>query len=363
MIRLYFGKILYRFYSSLEKLAENFIMKLVLLQIRIEAHRQRKVVVKRKGKSVLNRHVKRTIKEYAKQRFGKTAYWPYLALYTEIRGEFIKGWLPYDYYRFVLLPKINPKPSMYLSTQKTYDYRLFGEFAIRPLFIFVSGMFFNTTMEIVEKSRVKKFFSDYNDIIVVKEDSGYGGKQVRIIPSAAFIIEELQTDKNYIIQPYIKQYKILNDLYPESVNDFRVLTYLKTDGSVTVIFVALRFGADGLKVDNVTSGGSCLYFDLNGNPSKTSYDDLGFPLSDKHKNTGFLFSNITIPTFQVMLEKCKNAHKKYPYTRLIGWDVCIDSSGDPKLLEWNTNNMEFSSFDAKFGPLWPDDNEDTFLNQ
>jgi hypothetical protein len=352
MIRLYFSKILYRVYSFLEKAAENLIMKLILVHLRNEAHRLRKEVIKKKGKSVLNRHVKKTIKEYTKQRFGKTAFWPYLALYTEIRGEFIKGWLPYDYYRFVLLPKINPKPGLYLSTQKTYDYRLFGEFAIRPLFIFVSGMFFNPAMEIVEKSQVKNFLSDYDDIIVVKEDSGYGGKQVRIIHSNSLIIEELKANKNYIIQPYVKQFKVLNDLYPESVNDFRVTTYLKKDGSVTVLFVALRFGADGSKVDNVTSGGSCLFFDLTGKPSKYTYDELGFQTGDRHKNTGFLFSSIIIPTFHVMLEKCKNAHKIYPYSRLIAWDCCIDSSGDPKLLEWNTNNPEFTSLDAKFGPLW-----------
>ena len=357
MIRLYFGKILYRFYSMLEKLAEKLIMKLILVHLRNDAHRLRKEVVKRKGKSILNRHIKKSIKEYARQRFGKTAYWPYLAFYSEIRGEFIKGWLPYDYYRFVLLPKLNPKPGTYLSDQKTYDYQLFGEFAIKPLFVYVSGIFFNSALEAVEKDQVQNFLSDYNDIIVLKEDSGYGGKQVRIIHSATLTDEDLKANKNYIIQPYIKQHKVLNDLYPESVNDFRVTTYLKADGSVSVIFVCLRFGADGSKVDNVNTGGGFLFFDLTGKPSKFVYDELGFQIADKHKNTGFLFSNIMIPTFDLMLEKCKSAHKKYPYSRLIGWDICIDSSGDPKLLEWNTNNPEFDSLEAKFGPLWAEDDD------
>lgn len=358
MIRLYFGKTINRIRLILQKSVDTLLMMLILVYFRNDAHRLRREVVKRKGMKVINKQIKTSIKEYAKRRFGKKSYWPYLALYTEIRGEFIKGWLPYDYYRFVLLPKINPKPSFFLNDQKTYDYRLFGDFAVKPLFLFISGIFFNTDLEVVEKNKLKELMSLYDNFIVVKEEGGWGGMQVSIIHSSDFIPEKLMGGKNYVIQPFVKQYKVLSDLYPESVNTFRVNTFLKKDGSVIVKYVWLRFGADGAKIDNLTLGGNYLFFDLNGKPSDKIYDwNLGFETGDRHKNTGFLFSDVKIPMFQEILEKCKNAHKKYPYVRLIAWDVCIDISGEIKLLEWNANNPDFTIQEAKFGPFWPDDNE------
>jgi hypothetical protein len=257
----------------------------------------------------------------------------------------------------VLLPKINPPNYCHLGEQKTFDYKLFDEFSVRPLFVFIAGTFYNSNFEYVEKAQVKNFLSDYNDRIVVKEEYGVGGKQVSIIHSSEFIPEKLKVNINYTIQPYIKQYKVLNDLYPDSVNTLRVNTYLRTDGLVTIKFVFLRFGIDGLKVDNNSSGGLYLFFDSSGKHSNLAYDDLGAELGDRHKNTGYLFSDIKVPMFQEILEKCKQAHKKYPYVRFIGWDVCIDSSGEPKLLEWNAINPGFWPQEAKFGPFWTEDDE------
>jgi len=336
---------------------KNLIIKFYEVSMRSTAHKLRKEVVKRKGRTILNRQVKKTIKDYARQRFGNAAYWPYLALYTEIRGEFIKGWLPYDYYHNVFLPKINPPDYCHLGEQKTFDYKLFGDFAVKPLFVFISGLFYNSNFEFVEKDKVKIFMSDYNDIIVIKEEYGVGGKQISIMHSSDFTPEKLKKNINYTIQPYIRQSKVLNDLYPDSVNTIRVNTYLKTDGSVNIKFVYLRCGVDGLKVDNLSSGGLYLFFDSSGKQSNLAYDDLGFDIGDRHKNTGYLFSDIKIPMFHEILEKCKNAHRKYPYVRLIGWDVCIDSSGEPKLLEWNAVNPGFWPQEAKFGPFWTTDDE------
>ena len=57
-----------------------------------------------------------------------------------------------------------------------------------------------SALEAVEKDQVQNFLSDYNDIIVLKEDSGYGGKQVRIIHSATLTDEDLKANKNCKIE-------------------------------------------------------------------------------------------------------------------------------------------------------------------
>jgi hypothetical protein len=341
-----------------EKSAEMLLFKLRIAYERIEAHRLRQEVIKRKGRKVINNKLKKTIKQYSKERFGKSAYWPYLALYTEIRGEFIYGWIPFDYYRFILLPKINPKKYGYLSDHKTFDYSLFGEFAVKPLFLFISGLFFSFEMKFLSVGKVKERLADYGESIVIKEETGLGGKEVYILHSSDFDVTKLNKNKNYIIQPYIKQYERLSELYPESVNTFRVTTFLRNDGKIDIKFVILRFGINNSRVDNLTLGGQYLFIDAEGKPNEVIYDyPLGFEIGASHINTGFKFSNLSIPAYHDMIKECKNAHKKYPYLRLIGWDVCIDSNGKPKLIEWNAFNPVFWPQEALFGPFWEKDDD------
>lgn len=342
-------------YFKLLQSFEQCVVKLKMTYLRIDAHRLRREVIKKKGKKVINRQIKRSIKEYAKRRFGNKAYWPYLALYTEIRGEFMEGWLPHDYVHYVLLPQINPKSACEISDYKTFDYRIFGDFALKPLFVFISGMFLNAEFDAVEEEKVLETFREYDATIVVKEDKGLQGMQVRMIHSPEFKTEILHPERSYIIQPYVKQYKPLHDLYPGSVNTLRVTTFIKKDGSVVVKFVVLRFGTDGSKVDNVSAGGQYIYFDADGKPSNRAYDELGFDMGDRHKNTGYLFADLKIPVYQEVLMACINAHKKYPYVRLVGWDVCIDDTGKPVLLEWNSGNPAIMMFEYVCGPFFPEE--------
>ena len=119
--------------------------------------------------------------------------------------------------------------------------------------------------------------------------------------------EILNTNCNYIIQPYVRQYETLNKLYPGSVNTFRITTYLENDGTVSVKFAILRFGVDGMKIDNLSGGGQYLFFDESGIPSEVSYFDykIGCINGVEHKNTGFLFSELNLPMFNQILEKCE----------------------------------------------------------
>ena len=344
-------------YFRFTKFLEKLLRRLFIVYSRMEAHRARKKFVRNKGESILNRTIKRTIKAYARERFGSAAFWPHLAHYAEIRGAFIKGFIPEDYFIYILEPKLNQKAYKNFGDQRTLDHRRFGDFAIEPLFMFISGTCYTPDCERLGESELKTFLAAYDDTIVVKQEFGWGGKQVRIIHSSEFKAEELKTNINYVIQPYIKQHQILMDLYPHSVNTFRITTFLKKDRSVEVLYAMLRFGVDGTKVDNLSSGGNCLFIDSSGNPSSTGYDELCIPVGEQHKNTGYPFADLKIPMFPGIIEKCKTAHLRFPYLRLIGWDVCINEAGEAKLIEWNTDKPTVSLEDAMFGPFFPDDSE------
>jgi hypothetical protein len=114
---------------------------------------------------------------------------------------------------------------------------------------------------------------------------------------------------------------------------------------------------DGGRVDNLSAGGQCLVFDSAGNPSETSMDEFSREAGRKHKNTGIVFADLKIPMYHDILNSCTSIHLKYPHIRLIGWDICVDESGSPKLIEWNTQRPSFSWEDSLWGPFFPDDQE------
>lgn len=344
-------------YARSLRFVEGIVLKLKMYNTRRDAHRARKLFVQQSGKSVLNAKIKRSIKKYSRKRYGSASHWPFLALYTEVRGEFIEGWIPFDHFLYVLEPKLNPPVYRELGNQKTFDYRRFGDFAIKPLFFFISGLFYTPDFDIIEEKELKKMLSSHDDHIVVKQAFGGGGKQVRFMHSSEFKPELLEQSENYVIQPRIQQYKTLSDLYPDSVNTFRVTTFIRKDGSVKIVYVILRFGVDGSKVDNLSSGGQCIEIDPEGRPAKIAYDDYGNVGGEVHKNTGYRFADLEIPMFPEIIAKCKSAHRHYPFVRLIGWDVCVDESGVPRLIEWNTDRPTFDMEDALFGPFFPDDSE------
>ncbi len=345
-------------YFQFLKLIDRIVLRLSFIHERAWAIKLRKEHLKRSGKKpIVTRKVKKEIKAYCKERFGKASYWPHLAKLTEQKGKFEKGWIPESYFKYILEPKMNPKAYVNLGDMRSIDHRRFGDFAITPLFLRINTHFYNADFEVVEVDKVMDFLNDYNDTIVVKQEFGWGGKQVRVIHSKEFEPEQLQKGINYIIQPFVKQHKVLNELYPHSVNSLRVMTFQKKDGSTVVLYTMLRFGVDGIKVDNLSSGGSCIYIDPSGRAAKFGYDYYGVRTGEYHKNTGYRFADLQIPEFHKVRDACIGAHQKYPYLRFIGWDVCLDESGEPKLIEWNTDGPSVTWEDALFGPFLTDDSE------
>ena len=64
MIRLYLGKIINRIRLILKKSTDTLQFKLILVWERIEAHRLRKEVIKKKkGVTVINKQIKKSLRE------------------------------------------------------------------------------------------------------------------------------------------------------------------------------------------------------------------------------------------------------------------------------------------------------------
>jgi len=346
------SKISYRLKIKLDQIENSFSRYVSIKLCRNEAKTYRKQVIALKGKSIIDRSLMREIKEYCRKVFGSTSYWPWLALYTELRGEFKRGWMPDDYYRFEFLTKMNPERYMKFSDAKTIDHKLFDGFIIEPLFFRTNGQFCLKDGTVISKSEVRSILSDMNEEIIIKPDNGRGGKRITFKHSSELRLDELPTDTDLLFQKVFKQHEELQKLYPHSVNTFRVHTFIDNQGTVNVKFAYLRFGRGGSRVDNSSSGGGWLFIDSDGTIMPHAYVDIGLEIGETHPDTGVKFAELKFPFLPKVKELCKRAHRSFPHTRVIGWDVCIDEEGEPKLIEWNANNPGFWVNEAHYGPFF-----------
>lgn len=159
-----------------------------------------------------------------------------------------------------------------------------------------------------------------------------------------------------IVQKALIQSSELSVLNKSSVNTIRIMTLLNLDGSVKLCSACLRMGVDGAKVDNASSGGVVAGINEDGRLKKYAYKPTGESFL-KHPTSGVVFENFIIPNF----DKCKKIVTElaphYPYFRLISWDIALNHTNEPVLIEANLFSGELDFHQLNNGPIFGDDTE------
>jgi hypothetical protein len=330
---------------------------------RDRAHKIRKELTTHKKYKVVDGKLKNEMMEYCREYLGSSLYWPWLAVYTELRGEFVKGWMPNDYYRFNLLPNVNPNKFMSLSEAKTLDHWIFRESAICPFFIRLNGKFYDGFGEFKSVAEVEQMLSEMDCEVVIKPDNGKGGEGVIFKKAKEINLDKLSLSSDYIVQPVIEQHDELKVINPSSVNTFRVFTFISPQGEVKVKFTMLRFGNGDSRVDNSSGGGGWVNIQSDGVMKNMSYDINGNKFGRIHPSTGVVYSKLSFPFVENVNRFCQNLHKNFPYNSIVGWDIAVDESENPILIEWNANNPGLWQIEALYGPFFKKEIEDNLFKE
>ena len=307
---------------------------------------------KAKGRSIVNARKLKQIKMYAREQFGSKAYWPWLACYTELRGEFIEGWVPDDYFRFKLLRAVNPVKMCYVSFIKSLDHCLFRDFAMPWIVFKANDTLFDSNRNVIDERTALEKIRATGKEIVLKRESGFGGKDIFFIRPDEFTGEMFNRKFDFIVQEVASQHEDIDAVYPGSVNTFRILTFLGFDSRARVLYLKMRIGGDGSRMDNMSAGGRAVFFDDSGNCTSHAHNEIGLEVETHHPQTGYEYKKLHLPFLDEVKRKCIESHYQYPYLRLIAWDVFIDRSGKPILMEWNSKSPGIWVNEALLGPLW-----------
>ena len=143
--------------------------------------------------------------------------------------------------------------------------------------------------------------------------------------------------KNYIIQQIVKNSRVLNDLYLNSLNTFRIITYI-VNGKINTAPVSLRIGAGDNKIDNIHKGGLVVGVNFDGTLKKYAYQ-LGYGDNSvkfaEHPDTGVIFENYYVGDIQKMISAAVKLHEITPQLGIISWDLTFDENNNVVLIEAN----------------------------
>lgn len=194
-----------------------------------------------------------------------------------------------------------------------------------------------------------KFIKNKKEIIVKPLSLSCGKGVEKLIVKdydAKKLYKKLVANKQLLVEEVAPQNKVLNKIYPHSVNTLRIVTLNKQ-----VVAALLRIGNHGNVVDNFNHGGMVTTIDIETGEIKYPAIDKETNVYETHPETGVSIIGTKIPMWEDVKKLCIDACEVVPELGYVGWDVCLGPD-KPCLIEGN----DFPGHDLYQLPVHRNDN-------
>lgn len=289
----------------------------------------------------LSREQKLEIKEYYKNLLGIDIPLDWHRYFYKRTGVYSVRYIPTSLYYTEIIGKINR-----MTFERAYSDKNLTEFLLKgirqPEIVLknMNGHYYLNGIAVDKETAIQACWN-LDDVIIKPslERHGSGVKKFSVKNGVTSIgnksIEHLFSKYkfDFIIQKVVRQHRLLSDLNPSSVNTLRILTY-RSGMEVLVPYTVIRIGRKGWDIDNETAGGISTRINGDGTLAKYAFGAPGNDMIEK-TDTGLTLEGYRIPSYEKAVETVKGLHLQLPYFNLIGWDISIDTEGEPVLIEWN----------------------------
>lgn len=295
-----------------------------------------------KGDRSLSAEQKQQIEHFYQEQLGISVTNKWHEYFYKRTGQFSPKYIPSDLYYTQLIGKLNFFPFNEAYTDKCLTESILPNVP-QPKTILknVRGYYYVNGKAVSKKDAIA-LCQNLSDVIIkpalaahgegVKKFSCHDG----ITTIDGLTIEQVfdKYKSHFLIQEAIHQHEKMAELNPSSVNTIRILTY-RSGMEVLVLYTVVRIGRMGFDVDNETAGGISAKINTDGTICKYAYGKPGVDQVETTDN-GTVLDGFVIPSFDKAIQIVKDAHLQLPYFDLVGWDIAIQESGEPVMIEWNT---------------------------
>lgn len=304
----------------------------------------------------LSKLYKKEIKNYYSSKGYNNIKTNWHRFYVGVYGEFSKHFIPKTFFYSRLEAVLNRREFSELQDKNLLD-KLFTNVK-QPACIIknINGFLYSETFLISEEEAIKKI-NKYDKFIIKPSIESGGGKNIQIIEKKVYSeLDEVEFfkslfkeyKKDYVIQEVLEQNEFMAKMNPTSLNTIRICTYLRSSEAV-VLTAILRIGGEGMKVDNNASGGLAVTIEPDGRLHKHGYNKYNFHEEKLIDNVSL--DKFSIPNFDNVKMKVRELHLQMPYFKVVSWDIALDKSDDPVLLEMNVFGQGIDQ-QAHVGPFF-----------
>jgi hypothetical protein len=215
----------------------------------------------------------------------------------------------------------------------------------------MQGVFYDQDFRIIQIQdlRDRLFFSSPK--IVFKLDHSGKGRSVHVFNQDDFDPQQVLRLGNGVFQYFIEQHEALRMLSPSAAATLRLTTAVDKNGDASVRACYLRVGR---KTDPIVKSSTQIRIVVD--PRDGSFAPRAFLPDGRqiaaHPDTDLAFEGGSFPYYSKCVEAVTDLHRRVPFVCCIGWDVCIDSSDEPKVFEWNGHHNAISFGEAVQGPCF-----------
>lgn len=204
----------------------------------------------------------------------------------------------------------------------------------------IAGVFYDDELNLLSEEEAVARCHD-GCRILAKPSVGSGqGRNIRFYDSSVLSDDEIreifrQYGRNFILQEKMAQHPTLEALNPNSLNTVRIMTFL-FQGNVHILSTILRIGSEMNEVDNVSQGGyQCTIQSTGKLEPKAITKQSGQWVQVEQTARGQRFADVSIPSFDRVLDAVRNAASAMGHFKILGWDIAVDPEGEPVLIEYN----------------------------
>lgn len=186
---------------------------------------------------------------------------------------------------------------------------------------------------------VTKLLNNPSGKVVFKSSDGKCGLGVKIDSTSVFneksLINYMIENKYDLVEEFIIQHPLLNNLSPSGVNTIRIFTQLDQDNEVVILGCRQRISVNSA-IDNMAAGNIAANIDdVTGKITGVGvYSDITKDDQVYHPVTGLSIVDFQVPFWNETITLVIEAAKLHPQNRSIGWDIVMTEKG-PGLIEGN----------------------------
>ncbi len=287
--------------------------------------------------------------EYWSRNYGYIPAVEHCKYYESINGIYNYKYISRALYARVIEPELNP---VWLCN--TYSEKCLQELLLHGIqdvhvpksYVSCAYRCYRVDDNYVSREQAGKTIANIGVCLIKPSWYTSSGRNVRVLDLVNGIdqktgdsVDEILSSygAHFIVQELITPSKELKQLSPNSVNTFRVVTYM-LDGTVYCGPVGFRIGVGDSITDNESAGGYAAGVRNDGTLYSKAYNYErydNYRQFEKHPDSGVLLNGYYVGDVERIKAIAKKAHSHFPGMGILAWDFTIDNNDQVTFIEVN----------------------------